>query len=73
MIEILHFKKGATIIKLNAAVPNLNAQGSLISYCGNKTMENTQLDWLSKDGIKFCFTLFLSVISLLHKHLTASE
>jgi hypothetical protein len=27
MIEILHFKVGAKIIKLNAAVKNLNVQG----------------------------------------------
>jgi hypothetical protein len=29
MVVILNFKKGATIIKLNATVINLNAQGSL--------------------------------------------
>jgi hypothetical protein len=31
MVEILHFKKGATIIKLNATITNLNVQGILMS------------------------------------------
>jgi hypothetical protein len=34
MVEILNFKKGATIIKSNAAVTNLNVCGILISHCG---------------------------------------
>jgi hypothetical protein len=34
MVEILNFKKGATIIKLNAAVANLNVHGILMSHCG---------------------------------------
>jgi hypothetical protein len=34
MVEILNFKKGATIIKLNAAVTNLNVLGILMSHCG---------------------------------------
>jgi hypothetical protein len=33
MIEILNFKKGATIIKLNAAVTNVNVWGILMSHC----------------------------------------
>jgi hypothetical protein len=34
MVEILYFKKGATIIKLNAAVTNFNVRGILMAYCG---------------------------------------
>jgi hypothetical protein len=33
MVEILNLKKGATIIKLNAAVTNLNVQRTLMSHC----------------------------------------
>jgi hypothetical protein len=33
MIEILNFEKGVTVIKLNAAVTNLNVQGILKAYC----------------------------------------
>jgi hypothetical protein len=33
MVEILHFKKRETIIKLNTAVTNLNVQGILMSHC----------------------------------------
>jgi hypothetical protein len=33
VIEILHFKKGAKIIKLNAAVTNLSVQGNLMCHC----------------------------------------
>jgi hypothetical protein len=33
MIEIFHFKVGATIIKLNATVTNLNVQGNLMCHC----------------------------------------
>jgi hypothetical protein len=32
MVEILNFKKGASIIKLNTAVTNLNVQGILLSH-----------------------------------------
>jgi hypothetical protein len=32
MVEILNFEKGATIIKLDAAVTNLNIRGNLISH-----------------------------------------
>jgi hypothetical protein len=40
MIEILHFKKGAKIIKLNAAVTNLNVRGNLMChYRRDKNME----------------------------------
>jgi hypothetical protein len=39
MIEILNFKEGATIIKLNASVTNLNIQGILMSHC--KRVKNT--------------------------------
>jgi hypothetical protein len=43
MVEIPNFKKGATIIKLNAAVTNLMS-GELMSYCGKgKNMENKHL------------------------------
>jgi hypothetical protein len=34
MIELLYFKKGAEIIKLNAALTNLNAMGNLMCHCG---------------------------------------
>jgi hypothetical protein len=38
MVEILNFKKGATIIKLNTTVTNL------MSHCGkDKNTENKQL------------------------------
>jgi hypothetical protein len=33
-VEIFYFKKGAIIIKLNAAVMNLNVWGILILHCG---------------------------------------
>jgi hypothetical protein len=48
MIEILNFNEGATIIKLNAAVTNLNVRGILMSHCGSdKNTENMQLNWLT--------------------------
>jgi hypothetical protein len=34
MTEILIFKNGATIIKLNATVTNLNVWGILMPHCG---------------------------------------
>jgi hypothetical protein len=34
MTEILHFKKGAKIMKLNTAVTNLNVRGNLMYHCG---------------------------------------
>jgi hypothetical protein len=44
MIEILHFKKGAKTIKLNAAVTNLNVWGNLMCHCGrDKNTEKNQL------------------------------
>jgi hypothetical protein len=48
MLEILNFKKGAKIIKLNTAVMNLiNVWGILMSYCGrDKNTENIALNWL---------------------------
>jgi hypothetical protein len=43
MVEILSFKRGATIIKLNTTVTNLNDQGMLLSLCGRvKNMQNTR-------------------------------
>jgi hypothetical protein len=33
VIEILHFKNAAKIIKLKAAMPNLNVQGNLMCHC----------------------------------------
>jgi hypothetical protein len=36
MVQILSFKKGATIIKLNAAATNLNFRGILMSNCGRE-------------------------------------
>jgi hypothetical protein len=42
MIEILHFKKGEKITKLNVAVTNLNVQGNLMCHCGrDKTRKRT--------------------------------
>jgi hypothetical protein len=47
MVEILNFKKQATIIKLNAAETNLNVWVILMSHCGrDKNMENMPLNWL---------------------------
>jgi hypothetical protein len=40
MTEISNFKKGATIIKLNAAATNLNVWGILTFHCG--TDKNTE-------------------------------
>jgi hypothetical protein len=45
MTEILHFNMGAKIIKLNAAVTNLNAQGNLMCHCGRD--ENTEKNHLT--------------------------
>jgi hypothetical protein len=40
MVEILHFKEQRTIIKLNAAVTNLNTWRLVIPHCGrDKNME----------------------------------
>jgi hypothetical protein len=47
MVEILNFKKGATIIKLNAAVTYLKVWVILMSHCGrDKNTENIPLNWL---------------------------
>jgi hypothetical protein len=47
MVEIMNFKKGATIIKLNASVTNLNFWGILMPHCGrDKKPENIPLNWL---------------------------
>jgi hypothetical protein len=41
MVEILNFKNGSTIIKLKAAVRNLNIRGVLMTHCGrDKNTEN---------------------------------
>jgi hypothetical protein len=37
MIEILHFKRGAKIIKLNATVTNLSVWRNLMCHCGRVT------------------------------------
>jgi hypothetical protein len=34
MVEISNFKKGATFIKLNTSVTNLNVGGILMFHCG---------------------------------------
>jgi hypothetical protein len=40
MVEILNFKKGPTIINLNAAVTNVNVKGILMPHCRREnTME----------------------------------
>jgi hypothetical protein len=45
MIEILHFKKGAKIIKLNTTVTSLNVWGNLMCHCWRaKNMEKNT--WL---------------------------
>jgi hypothetical protein len=36
MVEILNFKKGATIIKLNTTVTNLSVQGIIMSHYGKE-------------------------------------
>jgi hypothetical protein len=44
MTEILHFKKGAKIIKLNATMTNLNVWGNLMCHCGrDKNTEKNHL------------------------------
>jgi hypothetical protein len=44
MIEILNFKKGATVIELNTAETNLNVWGILMSHNRRgKNMENIPL------------------------------
>jgi hypothetical protein len=48
MIEILNFKKGATIVILNVAVTNLNIWGILMSRSRtDKNTENIPLNSLS--------------------------
>jgi hypothetical protein len=43
----MNFKKGGTIIKLNAAVTNLNVWRTVLTHCmRDKNMENIPLDWL---------------------------
>jgi hypothetical protein len=45
MVEILNFKKGATIIKLNAAVTNLNVLRILMFHCWrDKNTKNIPLN-----------------------------
>jgi hypothetical protein len=49
MVEILNFKKEATITKLNAAVKNVNVREILMSHCRrDKNMEHGiyTLNWL---------------------------
>jgi hypothetical protein len=44
MVQILNFNMGATIIKLNATVTNLNVQGVLTPHCGrDRNMEYKSL------------------------------
>jgi hypothetical protein len=44
MIEVLHFKKRAKVIKLNTTVTNLNVQGNLMCHCGrDKNREKNHL------------------------------
>jgi hypothetical protein len=44
MIEILHFNTVAKIIKLNAAVTNLNVWGNLMCHCKrDKNIEKNHL------------------------------
>jgi hypothetical protein len=54
MVEILNFKKGETIIKLNTAVTNLNARGILMSHSGrDKNTEHISFRWLTTYGTHF--------------------
>jgi hypothetical protein len=46
MVEILNFKKGATITKLNATVINLYVWGILMPDCGRDNMEYIPHNWL---------------------------
>jgi phosphoribosylpyrophosphate synthetase len=39
MVKILNFKEGATIIKLNNVVRDLNVWGILMSHCGRDNTE----------------------------------
>jgi hypothetical protein len=43
MIEIMHFKKGAKVIKLNAAVTNLNVQNIMCHWGKDKNTEKNHL------------------------------
>jgi hypothetical protein len=45
MIEILHFKKGAKIIKLNTTVTNLNVRENSMCHCGRQ--KNTEKNHLT--------------------------
>jgi hypothetical protein len=51
MIEIMYYKNGAIIIKLNAAVSNLNVRGILMSLCGRDEHGTHTLHWSSKGTI----------------------
>jgi hypothetical protein len=47
MVETLNFEKRATIMKVDAAVTNLNVRGILISHCGrDKSTESIPFNWL---------------------------
>jgi hypothetical protein len=70
MVEILNFKMGATIIKLNVAVTNLNVRGILMSHCGrDKSMENIPLNWLSERWILKTYTTKYDFVWKLHNSL----
>jgi hypothetical protein len=44
VVEILNFKKGAALMKLNATVTNFNVWGILVSHCWRyKNMEYIHL------------------------------
>jgi hypothetical protein len=64
MADILNCKKGATIIKLNTTVINLNVWGILMSHCGRDTnMENIPLDWLTQSKALEVFTVVIWVVT----------
>jgi hypothetical protein len=47
MVEILNFKKGATVTELNPALTDLNVWGILMPHCQrDKNMESIPLNWL---------------------------
>jgi hypothetical protein len=57
MVEILNFKKGVAVIKLNAAVTSLNVWGILMFHCGrDKRTDNVPFHFSAGS----CLVLILS-------------
>jgi hypothetical protein len=56
MVELLNIKRAVKIIKLNAAVTNLNARGILMFHCGrdkNTEYIHLSLGLYSEDAVCF--------------------